>query len=111
MRAARSAFLALALAATAWPGFGRLRDGRAVHVASARAEQEQEWKKEFEVVCSRTQDAMALGREELSSLVLRCDRLMPILDKLEESQRKVYSKRLRACRDLYQFVLDSPDGG
>ncbi len=67
----------------------------------------QDWKKEFEEVCAKTQDAMALPLDELRTLVARCDRLKPQIEGLDESQRKVYSRRLQVCRDLYQFVLDS----
>lgn len=66
-----------------------------------------EWKREFEDVCSRTQDAMALPLPDLRALIERCDKLQPQIDALQESERKVYSRRLKACRDLYVFVLQS----
>lgn len=69
------------------------------------AQAEPAWKAEFQDVCSKTQDSMALPLEELRSLVARCDKLKPLLDALEESERKVYSRRLRACCDLYAFVI------
>ncbi len=65
------------------------------------------WRTEFDEVCARTQDAMALSAEELRSLLARCDALLPALEKLAESERKVFTRRLQACRSLYQFVLDS----
>ena len=65
------------------------------------------WKTEFEDVCAKTQDSMALPLEELRSLVARCDKLAPLLNALEESERKVYSRRLRACRELYAFVIET----
>ncbi len=71
----------------------------------------QDWKKEFEEVCAKTQDAMALPLDELRTLVARCDRLKPQIERLDESQRKVYSRRLQVCRDLYQFVLESREKG
>ncbi len=71
----------------------------------------QDWKREFEEVCATTQDAMALPLDELRTLVARCDRLKPQIERLDESQRKVYSRRLQVCRDLYQFVLDSREKG
>ena len=74
-------------------------------VAQARAEEE--WFSEFEAVCARTQDAMTLSDEELRGLVGRCDELKPKIEALDPSRRKVWSKRLQQCRDLYQFVLDS----
>lgn len=65
------------------------------------------WKEEFEEVCSKTQDAMSLGTGELRSLIERCDKLKPAVDALEESARKVYTRRLSACRELYAFVLET----
>jgi hypothetical protein len=64
------------------------------------------WRAEFDAVCAQTQDAMALKTEELKALVARCDALKPVIDGLDESTRKVYSRRLKGCRDLYQFVVD-----
>lgn len=71
------------------------------------AHAQEDWRKDFDDVCSKTQDAMVIPSEELKSLVDRCDRLKPQIEKLDESQRKVYLKRLQMCRDLYVFVLES----
>jgi len=65
------------------------------------------WRTEFDAVCAKTQDAMALSTDELTSLVARCDKLMPLIEKLDDSQRKVFSTRLSACRKLYAFVLQT----
>jgi hypothetical protein len=80
-------------------------------VRPARAQAPGDWKKEFEEICAKTQDAMALPMEELRSLIARCDRLKPQIEKLDESQRKVYGRRLQVCRDLYQFVIESREKG
>jgi hypothetical protein len=79
--------------------------------AQAPAPAAQDWRKEFEDLCAKTQDAMALPMDELKSLVSRCDKLKPQIEKLDESQRKVYSRRLQVCRDLYQFVIESREKG
>ncbi|MGE5699007.1 MAG: hypothetical protein ACM31N_02950 [Deltaproteobacteria bacterium] len=71
------------------------------------AHAQEDWRKEFDDVCSRTQDAMVISSGELKNLVDRCDKLKPRIEKLDESQRKVYLKRLHMCRDLYFFVLES----
>jgi hypothetical protein len=91
--------LGVAAAVSALPG--------PVALAQGQAAPAQDWKKEFEEVCAKTQDAMALPLKELESLVARCDRLKPAIEKLDESQRKVYARRLKVCRDLYQFVIES----
>jgi len=70
---------------------------------------EEEWKKEFEAICSRTDDAMSFSKEELKTLVARCDALKSLIEKLDESARKVYLRRLQTCRDLFAFVLESKE--
>jgi len=107
MRTARRVILPLALATLDVLGGRAPWEPRASLVAVARAEGD--WRKEFDDICAKTQDAMALGVEELRSLVARCDSLKPQLEKLDESSRKVFTRKLQACRDLYQFVLESRD--
>lgn len=68
-----------------------------------------DWKKEFEEVCSRTDDAMSLSKDELKALVARCDKLKPLIEKLDETEKKVYLRRLQLCRDLFSFVLESKE--
>ena len=65
------------------------------------------WQKEFDAICSKTQDAMSYSQEELTSLIQKCDTLMPQIEKLDETRKKVYLKRLRTCRGLYAYVLES----
>ncbi|MBI4683970.1 MAG: hypothetical protein HY755_02100 [Nitrospirae bacterium] len=68
---------------------------------------EDEWKKEFEDICSKTDIAMTLTDDEIKNLILRCDKLKPSIEKLDEAPKKVYLKRLQSCRDLFVFVLES----
>jgi len=70
----------------------------------------EDWRKEFDEVCAMTQDAMTLTAEELRGLIERCDKLKPAIEALDESERKVFLKRLQMCRDLYVFVLESKEG-
>jgi len=70
---------------------------------------QEDWKGEFEDVCSKTQDAMTFSPGELKDLVGRCDKLKPLIEGLDETRRKVYLKRLRLCRDLFLFVLESKE--
>ena len=65
------------------------------------------WRKEFDDICGKTMAAQSLGTEELGRLVDRCDKLKPQIENLGESERKVYLRRLKMCRDLYRYVLDS----
>lgn len=68
---------------------------------------QEEWKAEFDAVCSKTDVAMTLPPGELTELIARCDRLKPKIEAQEESTRKVYLRRLRMCRDLYIYVLEN----
>jgi hypothetical protein len=70
---------------------------------------QEDWKSEFEDVCSKTQDAMMFSTEELKKLIARCDALKPRIEKLDESQSKVYGRRLQLCRELLVFVLESKE--
>jgi len=67
------------------------------------------WKTEFEIVCAKTQDPMTLSPDELRMLISRCDQLRTLIDKLDETQRKVYLRRLQMCKDLFSFVLESKE--
>jgi hypothetical protein len=76
--------------------------------SGAQAEPAKEtWRKEFDDVCSKTQDAMTFSQEELTDLIRRCDALLPQIEKLDESRKKLYMGRLRMCRGLYAYVLDA----
>jgi len=71
------------------------------------AEAPEAWKTEFDDICSRSQNAMTFSQEELAALIQRCDALLPQIEKLDETRKKVYMGRLRMCRGLYAYVLDS----
>lgn len=67
----------------------------------------QDWKREYEDICSKTSGVMALGVDELKELISRCDKLKIVIEKLEDdSTRRVYLKKLQMCRDLYNFALE-----
>ncbi len=68
-----------------------------------------DWKIEFDDVCSKTQDAVIFSPDELRNLIARCDKLKPLIEKLDETQRKVFLKRLQLCRDLFSFALESKE--
>ena len=65
------------------------------------------WQKEFEEICSQTQDAMAFTPHQLEALVQRCDALAPRIEKLDDVRRKVFLPRLRQCRGVFTYVLES----
>ena len=69
------------------------------------------WLAEFERVCGRSEESMSLRVEELRELVARCDKLRPEIEASESPQRKVYLKRLEACRKVFVFVIEASEKG
>jgi polyhydroxyalkanoate synthesis regulator phasin len=92
-------------------GFGAIGGARAMGEPSSSTSQsapaQEAWQKEFDDICSKTQDAMTFSPEELASLLSRCDALLPQIEKLDATRKKVYQGRLRMCRGFYRYVLDS----
>ena len=70
-------------------------------------QQPEDWRVEFEVVCGTTDASMSFTAEQLTDLVARCDKLAERIGAEEETVRRVYLRRLKMCRDLLVFVLDS----
>jgi len=69
----------------------------------------QVWKDEFDDICGKTSNSMNLSREELKGLIDRCNKLRVVIEQLEETQKKVYLKRLSLCQDLFSYVLQSKE--
>jgi hypothetical protein len=78
---------------------------------AASAADAPDWRTEFEDICVRTADAQAMTVEDLTRLVSRCEALRPQIERLNESERKVFLKRLKMCEDLFRYVLESKGGG
>lgn len=81
----------------------------ATFLSPESAHAQDDWKREFDGICARTQDADTLSPQELKELISRCDALKPRIEKLEDSPRKVALKRLRMCRDLFVYVLQTKE--
>ncbi|MBI5848815.1 MAG: hypothetical protein HZB31_12885 [Nitrospirae bacterium] len=79
----------------------------AVFVGNAAVFGQTDWKAEFDDICARTDQAMSLSKEEIGALIQRCDKLKPSIEQLEETQKKVYLRRLQLCRNLFAFTLES----
>ena len=65
------------------------------------------FKHEFEDICSRTSEAESLAIEELNILIVRCDKLRTLIEKEGEPEKTIYLKRLRMCKNLFVYVLES----
>ena len=66
-------------------------------------------KRDFEAICANSENGEHLGKEELQKLIGRCDKLKPRIETLEDTERRFYLRRLKSCRDLYQFMLESSE--
>jgi hypothetical protein len=76
------------------------------------ASPQDDWKQEYATVCAKTQNAMDLSVDELNNYIDRCNMLQSRIHELngpQGSETKVYSKRLKMCRDLYEFALQLKD--
>ena len=90
--------------------FSLAADGAAPPPAPTASESRprpKDWKEEFADICAKTQEASGLSDQDLKALVKRSDDLKPTIDKLSEPERKVYGKRLDACRKLFVYVLEA----
>lgn len=67
----------------------------------------EDWHAAFEAACSKTDIAMSLSEDELLTLIQECKRIELEIRKLEETERKVYLRRLQMCQNLYLFVLET----
>jgi len=65
------------------------------------------FKHEYDDICSKTEDSEGLSVEELKSLISRCDRLRSVIEKADEPERTIYLKKLRKCRDLFVYVMET----
>lgn len=78
-------------------------------VSPAAVYAEEPWKEKLMELCAKTDVAMTLSTQELKELIAGCERLSPVIESLEESPRKVYRKRLKMCRDLFTYVLETKE--
>ena len=84
-------------------GAGRLTFGlHAEEIPSNAA-----WKEEFTEISSKAVISMTLSTEDLQIRVERCDKLLPIIEGLEGTPRKIYLTRLKKTKSLFDFVIES----
>jgi hypothetical protein len=86
-----------------------LLSGNTPSLSPGSAYAQDDWRKEFDDICAKTQDADEFSIKELKDIIDRCDALKPSIEKIQESQGKVALKRLKMCRDLYVFVLQAKE--
>ena len=65
------------------------------------------WRETFDRLCGVTDQATNFSDEELKALIADCDALIRELKTLDVPKKKLYLFRIKKCRNLFQFVLDS----
>lgn len=68
----------------------------------------EDWKKEFQRICSTVEVAGELKPEEVRKLISDSDALLKLFESRMSADRqmKVYSFRLKKCRDFYKYVYE-----
>jgi hypothetical protein len=61
-----------------------------------------DWLGEFNDICSQVDVVDSLSREEIQSLIDRCDKLMPVIESSDDRKKKVYLFRLKKARDMFE---------
>lgn len=64
------------------------------------------WTDDFERICSFTDSAPELPKEQLLALIAESDALLTAPPDTGDRQRKVKIFRLRKCRNLFRYMLD-----
>lgn len=78
-----------------------------VTLTSPQAPASEEWKTEYEEVCGKTDLLGDMPPDALQHLLTRAEKLAASIPAQNETARKVTAKRLKACRDMIQFMLDA----
>jgi hypothetical protein len=65
------------------------------------------WKDPFEEICSKVDISQTLSIKELEGLIERADKLTPEIQASEDPSKKVYLRRLKNCRSMFEFAIDS----
>ena len=65
------------------------------------------WKDSFEDICSKVDISSTLSVKELDSLIERTDKLVPEIQRSEDPAKKVYLRRLKNCRSMFEFSIDT----
>lgn len=65
------------------------------------------WKATFEDICGKVQGAESMSDQEIQAMMDRADKLMPVIQASNDPGKKVFLLRLKRCRGVYEFMLDT----
>lgn len=66
----------------------------------------EDWRTEFDEICSKVQEGNSLDEEELRALIRRADGLMERIRNLDVEPKNVYLFRLKKCRSFFQYIIE-----
>ncbi len=69
------------------------------------------WKATFDEICGKVQGADSLSDRELTAMIEKADKILPEIQRSDDPAKKVYLQRLKKCRNLYEFMLDTRKSG
>lgn len=69
------------------------------------------WKEAFQNICSKVDVSQTLTVKDLEALIAQADKLSPEIQKSDDPSKKVYLRRLKNCRSMFEFAIDSKKSG
>jgi hypothetical protein len=74
------------------------------HTAAWSAES---WQASFDDICSKVDASGSMTVNELVLLIEQADKLAPVIKASSDPSKKIYLQRLKRCRAMFQFMVDT----
>lgn len=75
--------------------------------AALPATAEENWNDQFEEICGKVQSADSMSDQEIAAMMDKADKLLPVIQASNNPGKKVFVTRLKRCRGVYEFMLDT----
>lgn len=72
---------------------------------------EESWKKEYNRICGKSHEAIALSEEDLVNRMKQCNDMLSTIERSDNPRKKIFIFRFEKCRNFYQYLIDSKKGG
>jgi hypothetical protein len=76
-------------------------------LAAPLATAEENWKESFDEICGKVQSADSMSEQDIKTMMERADKLAPVIQTSTDPRKKVFLLRLKRCRGVYEFMLDT----
>ena len=67
---------------------------------------EESWRDEYNSICGDTQEAVTLPREEINTLIDKCDKLLNKIKAADNPRKKTFIFRIERCKKFYQYIVN-----